>query len=185
MWPWVSEVEYSEDEDKIHLLRNEVNHNTVLPSLSNEITNNFLGNPLRADLTGKIHECIMGNDMKFILTCNTVASMPLLLWFFSHFVKKIEKMASFLHVWGNHPFVPVNWRIRGAFWTKQGNKWPKSGPKWPEWAHKRSKTDQNNHLEQPRTVKYMDATWEMTWSAFSHTTPRQVCHYFCDFFYIL
>ena len=79
MWPFVSEVEYSKDEDKIHLLRNEVNHNTVLPSLSNEITNNFLGNPLRADLTGKIHECIMGNDMKFILTCNTVASMPLLL----------------------------------------------------------------------------------------------------------
>ena len=82
MWPFVTKVELSKDTGKIHLRRNQVNHNTVSPSLSNEITNNFLGNPLGADLTGKIHGRNMGNDTKCILTYNTKASLSLLLWFF-------------------------------------------------------------------------------------------------------
>ena len=79
MWPFVSEVKYLKDREKIHLRRNQVNHNTVSPSLSNEITNNFLGNPLGADLTDKIHGRNMGNDMKCLLAYNTKASLSLLL----------------------------------------------------------------------------------------------------------
>ena len=79
MWAFLSEVECSKNGEKIHLRRNQVNHNTVSPSLSNEITNNFLGNPLGADLTDKIHGRNMGNDMKCILTYTTKASLSLLL----------------------------------------------------------------------------------------------------------
>ena len=78
MWPWLSEVMTSEDNKRIHLLRNQVNHNTISNSLSNEITNNFLGNPIGADLNGKIHDQNMGADMKCILTYNTKVSVPLL-----------------------------------------------------------------------------------------------------------
>ena len=79
MWAFLSEVECSKNGEKIHLRRNQVNHNTVSPSLSNEITNNFLGNPLGADLTDKIHGRNMGNDMKCLLAYNTKASLSLLL----------------------------------------------------------------------------------------------------------
>ena len=78
MWPWLSEVMMSEDNKRIHLLRNQVNHNTISNSLSNKITNNFLGNPIGADLNGKIHDQSMGADMKCILTHNTKVSVPLL-----------------------------------------------------------------------------------------------------------
>ena len=90
MWAWLSKMMYSEKEKKIHLLRTQANHNTVSPSLSNEITNNLLGNIVGADLSSKIHDRGMGNDMKCILTYNTKASIPLFL-FFLHLVKKNQK----------------------------------------------------------------------------------------------
>ena len=77
MWPWTSEVTLSKDERTLYLLRNQVNHNTISTSLSNEITNNFLGNPIGADLNGKTHDLNMGADMKCILTHNTMVSVPL------------------------------------------------------------------------------------------------------------
>ena len=77
MWPWLSEVMASEDGKTIHLLRNQVNHNTMSITLSNEITNNFVGNPIGADLNGKIHDRNMGDDMICILTYNTLVSVPL------------------------------------------------------------------------------------------------------------
>ena len=77
MWPWTSEVTLSKDERTIYLLRNQVNHNTISTSLSNEITNNFLGNPIGADLNGKIHDPGMRADLRCILTYNTTVSVPL------------------------------------------------------------------------------------------------------------
>ena len=68
MWPFVSELMLSKDKNTVHLMRNEVNHNTISPSLSNEITNNFLGNPIEANKGDKIHDPTMGTDMKCILT---------------------------------------------------------------------------------------------------------------------
>ena len=55
MWPFTSECYVEKDKDKrfIVLVRNQVNHNSVSQNLANEITNNFLGNPITADLTGK------------------------------------------------------------------------------------------------------------------------------------
>ena len=74
MWPFVSEVALSEDGNTVHLVRNEVNHNTISPSLSNEITNNFLGNPIGANRGDKLHDPTMGTDMKCILTYNEKVS---------------------------------------------------------------------------------------------------------------
>ena len=88
MWPWLSEVMSSENGRTVYLLRIQVNHNTVSTSLSNEITNNYLGNPIGADLNGKIHDPSMGADMKCILTYNTKVSVPLFRFYFFHFVKK-------------------------------------------------------------------------------------------------
>ena len=82
MWPWLSDMTWDKKEEKIKLLRNQVNHNTVSPSLSNEITNNMLGNIAGADLDGKIYDPSMGGDMKCILTYNTRISRPLQLCFF-------------------------------------------------------------------------------------------------------
>lgn len=82
MWPWLSEMMWDEEEKKIKLLRNQVNHNTVSPSLSNEITNNLLGNIAGADLDSKIYDRSMGDDMKCILTYNTKVSRSLLLFLF-------------------------------------------------------------------------------------------------------
>ena len=75
-WPWLSEVMASEDGNTLHLLRNQVNHNTISKPLTNEITNNFAGNPIMADLNGKIHDRSMGDDMICILTHNTLVSVP-------------------------------------------------------------------------------------------------------------
>ena len=75
MWPFVSEVMLSDDGNTVHLIRNEVNHNTISLSLSNEITNNFLGNPIEANRGDKLHDPNMGTDMKCILTYNTKVSI--------------------------------------------------------------------------------------------------------------
>lgn len=75
-WPWLSKVMASEDGNTLHLLRNQVNHNTISKPLTNEITNNFAGNPIMADLNGKIHDRSMGDDMICILTHNTLVSVP-------------------------------------------------------------------------------------------------------------
>ena len=93
MWAWLSDMTWDEKEKKIKLLRNQVNHNTVSPSLSNEITNNMLDNIAGADLDGKIYDPSMGEDMKCILTYNTQVSRPLQLcvcFFFLHFVNKMR-----------------------------------------------------------------------------------------------
>ena len=76
MWPYVSEVMLSKDENTVHLIRNEVNHNTISKPLTNEITNNYADNPIMADLNGKIHNRSMGDDMTCILTHNTLVSVP-------------------------------------------------------------------------------------------------------------
>ena len=75
MWPFVSELKLSDDEKTLYLIQNEVNHNTISPSLSNEITNNFLGNPIEADLNDKVYDPDMGSDMKCILTYGTKVSV--------------------------------------------------------------------------------------------------------------
>ena len=62
MFPWVSDVGLS-DNGKIFCYRNQMNHNSITSRLANEITNNFLGNPIGADLSGKVHAKAMGIDM--------------------------------------------------------------------------------------------------------------------------
>ena len=69
MWSWMSDVGLSDDSDII-LYRNQMNHNDISPNLSNKITNNFLGNPIRADLKGKVHSKDMGTNMTCFLTYN-------------------------------------------------------------------------------------------------------------------
>ena len=76
MWPWTSDMTWDEQKQKIKLIRNQVNHNTVSPSLSNEIANNYLDNIAGADLHGKIYDPSMGGDMKCILTHNTKVNRP-------------------------------------------------------------------------------------------------------------
>ena len=73
MFPWVSDVSLSND-GKIICYRNQINHNSISSKLANEITNNFLGNPIGADLSGKVHEKAMGIDMSCLLTYNTTVS---------------------------------------------------------------------------------------------------------------
>ncbi len=75
MWHWLSEAELSGDNATIFLYRNKVNHNTISPMLSNEIANNFLGNPIGADLKDKVHSSDNGSDMIHILTYNTKVSV--------------------------------------------------------------------------------------------------------------
>ena len=75
MWPFVSKVTLSSDGTTVHLMRNEVNQNTISPSLSNEITNNFLGNPIGANRGDKLHDPTMGTDMKCFLTYNAKVSL--------------------------------------------------------------------------------------------------------------
>ena len=70
MWPYVSECSLSDDEEEIFFYRNQVNHNAVGPAIANEITNNFLNNPINADLSGKMHLRNMGGDMNCLLTWN-------------------------------------------------------------------------------------------------------------------
>ena len=74
MWPFVSELTLSKDGNTVHLVCNEVNHNTISPGLSNEITNNFLGNPIGANRGDKLHDPTMGTNMKCILTYNAKVS---------------------------------------------------------------------------------------------------------------
>ena len=72
MWPFTSECYVEKDGDKsmIVFMRNQVNHNSVSQNLANEITNNFLGNPITADLTDKIHDQDMGRDIECLLAWN-------------------------------------------------------------------------------------------------------------------
>ena len=59
MWPFVSECHVTElknKQDEPTFMRNQVNHNHVIPTLANEIANNFIGNPINADLNGKVHD---------------------------------------------------------------------------------------------------------------------------------
>ena len=86
MWPWLSDVSLADD-GNIYLYRNQINHNAISPDLSNEITNNFLGNPLRADLKGKVHAKDMGTDMTCFLTHNNKVSVKHNTQNFLQFVK--------------------------------------------------------------------------------------------------
>ena len=52
-----------------------MSHNAISSDLSNEIANNFLANPLRADLRGKVHAQDMGTDMVCFLTHNSEVSV--------------------------------------------------------------------------------------------------------------
>ena len=62
-----------------------MNHNTVGPAIANEITNNFLNNPINADLSGKMHLRNMGGDMNCLLAWNDKVNA----WSeILHFVKK-------------------------------------------------------------------------------------------------
>ena len=74
MWPWLSDVSLASD-GNIYFYRNQVNHNAISPNLSNEITNNFLNNPICADLKGKVHSRSMGTDMICFLTYNDEVSV--------------------------------------------------------------------------------------------------------------
>ena len=74
MWPWISDVSL-DDDGNIYFYRNQVNHNAISPNLSNEITNNFLGNPIRADLKGKVHGQDIRTDMICFLTYNNKVSV--------------------------------------------------------------------------------------------------------------
>ena len=51
-------------------MRNQVNHNSVSQNLANEITNNFLGNPITADLSGKTDAKDMEHDIECLLAWN-------------------------------------------------------------------------------------------------------------------
>ena len=86
MWPWLSDVSLADD-GNIYFYRNQMNHNAISPDLSNEIANNFLGNPLRADLKGKVHAQDMGTDMACFLTHNSKVSVKRNARNFLQFVK--------------------------------------------------------------------------------------------------
>lgn len=45
-------------------------------NLTYEISNNMLGNPVGADLSGKVHDRDMGTDIKCILAFNERVSAP-------------------------------------------------------------------------------------------------------------
>ena len=70
MWVFAAECELSADEAEIFLQRYQVNHNCVSPPIASEIINNFLGNPIDADRTGKVYDRTMGSDMYVLLTSN-------------------------------------------------------------------------------------------------------------------
>ena len=70
MWAFAAECECRGDEEEIFFQRCQVNHNCVAPPIANEITNNFLNNPINADLSGKMHPRNMGGDMNCLLAWN-------------------------------------------------------------------------------------------------------------------
>ncbi len=88
MWPFVSDVGLSED-GKISFYRTQMNHNGISSDLANKITNNFLGNPISADLTDKVYSKDVGSDMVCLLTYNTKVSVNTMLKFFTICGKKI------------------------------------------------------------------------------------------------
>ena len=72
MWAFLSDCYSERDGDKcmVIFMSNQVNHKHVSQNLANEITNNFLGNPITADLTGKTHDKDMGHDIECLLVYN-------------------------------------------------------------------------------------------------------------------
>ena len=70
MWTFASDCECADDEEEIFFMRNQVNHNSVGPAIANEITNNFLNNPINADLTGRVYNRDMGGDVNCLLSRN-------------------------------------------------------------------------------------------------------------------
>ena len=70
MWAFCCDCYCEEGQDEIVIMRNQVNHNSVSPSIANRITNNILGNPINANLTGKTYQRDMGGDIHCLLTWN-------------------------------------------------------------------------------------------------------------------
>ena len=75
MWLFLCECERAEGSGDIVFLRVPVNHNCVNSKVAHEITNNILGNPVRANLKDKFHEPNMGTDMHCLMTYNTKVSL--------------------------------------------------------------------------------------------------------------
>ncbi len=67
MFPWLSDVSLGDD-GNIYFHRCQMNHNAISPDLSNKITNNFLHNPIGADLRVKVDAKDMRTKMICILT---------------------------------------------------------------------------------------------------------------------
>ena len=72
MWPFVSEchLEKVDGKEMAIFMRNQVNHNTITQKMANEITNNFLDNPLCVDAREQIYSQDLGNDMECLLAWN-------------------------------------------------------------------------------------------------------------------
>ena len=75
MWLFLCECERAVGSGDIVFLRVPVNHNCVNSKVAHEITNNILGNPVRANLEDKFHEPNMGTDMHCLMTYNTKVSL--------------------------------------------------------------------------------------------------------------
>ena len=75
MWLFLCECERAVGSGDIVFLRVPVNHNCVNSKVALEITNNILGNPVRANLKDKFHEPNMGTDMHCLMTYNTKVSL--------------------------------------------------------------------------------------------------------------
>ena len=78
MWPFLSDVSLSED-GNIPFYRIQINHNAISSNLTNEITNNYLRNPMRADFKGKVHAKDMESNMTCFLTYNNKVSVKTIL----------------------------------------------------------------------------------------------------------
>jgi hypothetical protein len=96
MWPFVSDVILADD-GNIKFHRNKINHNAISQNLSNEITNKYLGNPIRDDLKGKVHAKYMGTDMICFLTYNDKVSVNTVLKIFT-FCKNFSCVKSFYNL---------------------------------------------------------------------------------------
>ena len=72
MWTFVYECHITkvEGKDTIIFTRNQVNCNHVSSNLANKIKNNFLNNPIGADLSVNVHDKHMENDIQCLLTWN-------------------------------------------------------------------------------------------------------------------
>ncbi|MCP4748932.1 MAG: hypothetical protein GY874_22795, partial [Desulfobacteraceae bacterium] len=96
MWPFVSDVSLADD-GNIKFHRNKINHNAISQNSSNGITNNYLGNPIRADLKGNVHAKDMGTDMICFLTYNNKVAVNTVLEIFK-FCKNFSCVKSFYNL---------------------------------------------------------------------------------------